>query len=70
MNIDIALEIVYLAVSLVKTQTGSSLHAAEDLGKTLSEIVRVAAQAYQDQMGRPVDPSFIRSEEPVRQRES
>ena len=64
MNIDIALEIVYLAISLVKTQT-PGLHAAEDRGKTLSEIVRIAAQAYQDHMGRPVDPSLIRSEEPV-----
>ncbi len=65
MNIDIALEIVYLAISLVKTQTGGRLHAAEDLGETLSEIVRIAAQAYQDHTGRPVDPSLIRSEEPV-----
>ena len=65
MTIDIALEIVYLAVSLLKTQRGSSLHAAEDVGKTLSEIVRVPAQAHQDEMGRPVDPSLIRSEEPV-----
>ena len=65
MTIDIALEIVYLAVSLLKTQRGSSLLAAEDLGKILTEIVRVAAQAHQDEMGRPVDPSLIRSEEPV-----
>ena len=67
MTIDIALalEIVYLAVSLVKPQTSGRLHTAEDIGKTLSEIVRVAAQAHQDQIGRPVDPSLIRSEEPV-----
>jgi len=41
------------------------MKVAEDLGETLSEIVRIAAQAYQDHTGRPVDPSLIRSEEPV-----
>ena len=65
MNIDIALQIVYLAVSLVKTQTSGSLHATEDVGTTLSEIVRVAARAYQDHTGEAVDPSLIHSEEPL-----
>ena len=41
------------------------MKAAEDLGETLSEIVRIAAQAYQDHTGRPVDPSLIRLEEPM-----
>ena len=63
MNIDLAFEIVHLAVSLVETHTSDSSHAGEELGKTLSEIVRVAAQAYEDHTGEPVDPSLIYAEE-------
>ena len=63
MNIDLAFEIVHLAVSLVETHTSGSRHAIEELGKTLSEIVRVAAQAYEDHTGEPVDRSLIHLEE-------
>ena len=63
MNIDMAFEIVHLAVSLVETQTNGSRHAVEELGRTLSEIVRVAAQAYEDHTGEPLDPSLIHAEE-------
>ncbi len=63
MNIDMAFEIVHLAVSLVETHTNGSRHAVEELGKTLSEIVRVAAQAYEDHTGEPLDPSLIHAEE-------
>ena len=62
MNIDLGFEIVHLAVSLVEAQTSGSRHAAEDLGKTLCEIVRVAAQAYEDHTGEPLDPSLIHAE--------
>ena len=70
MNIDMAVEIVHLAVSLVETQTSGSRRAVEDLGRTLSEIVRVAAQAYEDHTGEPLDPSLILAEEELRELES
>jgi hypothetical protein len=58
MTIDLALEIVELAVSLLK---GTEVSAAD----TLLEIAQKADEAYHDEMGKPLDPFLIRPEQAV-----
>lgn len=66
MNIDMAFEIVHLAVSLVETHTNGSGHPVEEIGRILSKIERLAAQAYEDHTGEPLDPSLIHAEQELR----
>lgn len=59
MNTDIAIQIIELALSLVKDQSATSV------ASVLAQIVGKAAKAYKDQTGQPVDPSLIPAEDPV-----
>lgn len=65
MNIDVAFEIVDLALSLAKSESGGDVQSDIALGEILSEIIQTAAQAYRDHMGEPLDPSLIQAEEPI-----
>jgi hypothetical protein len=56
MTITVALAIIELALSLAK---------GNDAAKILIQIIGKAVQAYQDQTGKPLDPSLIKAEEPV-----
>ena len=62
MNFDFAFQILQLVVSLLQTQTSGAVQSDADLAQTLTDIVRIAAQACRDQLGRPIDPSLIKPE--------
>jgi hypothetical protein len=63
MNVNVALEILELAVSLAKTQASGSLQKDATLAGILLEIVEKAVQAYQAHTGEPLDPSLIKAED-------
>jgi len=65
MNLDIAMQILQLAVSLVRGQWGGIVQSDAAVAETLTGIVRIAAQAYQNQLGRPIDSSLIKPEAAV-----
>jgi hypothetical protein len=59
MNIDVAIQILELVLSLFKNNDKVALAAI------LVQIVGKAKQAYEDQTGQPLDPSLIKAEAPV-----
>ena len=65
MNIDVALAIVELALSLAKSQASGDVQSGVKLADTLSAIVQTAARAYQDHTGEALDPSLIKAEDPI-----
>ena len=56
----VATQILQLAVSLVLSLSSGAVQSDAALAQTLTDIVRIAAQAHQDQMGKPIDPSLIK----------
>jgi hypothetical protein len=58
----VAIQILELALSLLRSQSGGAVQSDAALAQTLTDIVRVAARFYEDQLGRPMDPSLIKSE--------
>jgi hypothetical protein len=56
-NINVALEIVELALSLAKTQKDAAIAGI------LVQIVEKAVQAYQDHTGEALDPTLIKAED-------
>jgi 20S proteasome alpha/beta subunit len=59
MTVNVALQIIELAVSLFRAV---STGAAQSDAQILTDIIRVAAQAYQNHVGQPIDPSLIKPE--------
>ena len=55
MNINVAIQILQLAVALFRPDSAG-------IAQTLKDLVRAAAQAYQDHFGQPIDPSLIKPE--------
>jgi hypothetical protein len=62
MNPNIAFQILELAVSLLRTVSTGAAQSDAASALTLTEIVRVAAKAYQTQFGQPIDLSLIKPE--------
>lgn len=58
MNANVAIEILELARSLVKSQDAS-------VADTLFKIIQKSAEAYQAHTEEPLDPSLIQAEEPI-----
>jgi len=65
MNPTVGLQIMELAVALAKTQGSGNLQKDVNLADILVQIVGKAVQAYQDHTGAPLDPSLIKTEQPV-----
>ena len=65
MNPNAAIEIIELALALVKNQTGGKIQQDANLAEILVQIIGKAVQAYQDHTGETLDPSLIKAEEPV-----
>ena len=51
---EVAVAILSLGLSLLRGDSA-------DTAKTLSEIVRIAATAYREHVGKPIDPSLIKA---------
>jgi hypothetical protein len=58
MNTNVAIQLVEIALSLVKDQKGAAVEA-------LVQIVGKAVQTYKQNVGLALDPSLIKAEEPV-----
>jgi len=65
MNLTIALQILDLAFNVLKTQTGGKLQQDATVGEILLQIVAKARQAYEMELGQPLDPSLIKTEPPA-----
>jgi len=65
MNPSVVFEIVELALSLTKNQTGGKVQQDATLADTLVQIIAKSIQAYKDQAGQPVDPTLIKAEAPL-----
>jgi len=63
MNPDVALQIVELAVALVKAQASGKVQQDATLAGVLLQIIQKAVQAYQDHTGQALDPSLIKAED-------
>lgn len=59
MTTDIAIQIIELALSLVKGSNDAAIAAA------LAQIVAKAWQAYETHTGQPLDPSVVKPEDPI-----
>jgi len=55
--------ILQLALSLIRDESTGPVPSDAAVAQTLSEIVRIAARAYQDHIGQPIDPSLIKAED-------
>ena len=62
MNVNVAFEIVELAVNLIKSQSSGEVQQDAVLAGTLLRIIEKAVTAYQDHTGEPLDPSLIKAE--------
>lgn len=65
MNPLLILKIAELALSIIKSQTSSNVADKIDEATALGRIVLAGRQAYQDQVGMPLDESLIKPEERV-----
>ena len=65
MNLNVALQIAELAFSLLRGQSSGAVQSDAALAQTLSDIVRIAAQSYNDHLGQPIDPLLIKPEAAV-----
>ena len=64
-NTDLTFEIIDLAISVAQRQIDGYDKGDPFFALTLSQIIQKAAQAYQEQTGRPLDPSLIKAEDPA-----
>ena len=65
MTFQAAITILQLALSLLRDESTGPVQSDAAVAQTLSEIVRIAARAYQDHVGQPIDPSLIKAEDLV-----
>ena len=59
---NVAIQILQLAVSLFVSLSSGAVQSDAALAQTLTDIVRIAAQACRDHLGQPIDPSLINPE--------
>jgi hypothetical protein len=65
MNTNFAIEIIELALSIMKNQTTGKTQQDATLVAVLVSIIRKSIQAYEQQTGQPLDPSLIKAEDPL-----
>ncbi|HEY2382983.1 MAG TPA: hypothetical protein VGK48_17540 [Terriglobia bacterium] len=65
MNTNFALEIIELALSIVKSQTTGTVQQDAGLAAALVSIIGKAVQAYEQNTGQPLDASLIKAEPPL-----
>ena len=65
MNTNFAIEIIELALSVMKNQTTGKTQQDAELVAVLISIIGKSIQAYEEQTGRPLDPSLIKPEPPM-----
>ena len=61
MNLELALEILYLVTSLIRGISGGNSDS-EGIQQIIVGLIRAAAQAYYQHVGKPIDPSLIEAE--------
>jgi len=62
MNLDIALQILQIALALVRGQMAGDVGSGAAVAQYLEALVRTGASAYNNHLGRPIDPSLIKPE--------
>ena len=65
MNTDTAIEIMELGISLLRAVTSHDEPAGTTIEDTLIEIAQTTDRAYKQHTGEALEPSLIRSEEPL-----
>ena len=65
MNLNLAFEIIALALSLAKGQLPGAVQQDVSVADTLLKIIQKGAEAYRAHTGEALDPSLIRAEEPI-----
>jgi hypothetical protein len=55
MNVSVVIQLLQLVIALFQPDS-------KDIAQILSDIVRVAAQAYHTHAGKPIDPALIKPE--------
>ena len=65
MNPALLLEIIQLAAAVIKSQTSANVADKIDEATAIGRIVLAGRQAYQDQVGQPLDESLIKPEPPL-----
>lgn len=65
MNIALLLNIIELSLSVIKSQTSSNVADKIDEATAIGRIVLAGRQAYQDQVGQPLDESLIKPAPPL-----
>jgi hypothetical protein len=65
MNTNFAIEIIELALSVMKNQTTGQVQQDAALAAALVSIISKAIQAYEQQTGQPLDPAVIKPEQPM-----
>ena len=59
---NLAVQILELAVALVRGLSSGAVQSGAGIALTLTDIVRIAAKAYHQQVGQAMDPSVIKTE--------
>jgi hypothetical protein len=62
MNVKVAVQILELALALFQMVSTGVSQSDASVSQALKDIFRMAAQAYQDHLGQPIDPSLIKPE--------
>ena len=65
MNIQLLLQIISIAADVIKSQTSTDADDKIDEATAIGRIVLAGRQAYQDQLGMPLDESLIKPEAPL-----
>ena len=65
MNLALILQIIELATGIIKSQTSQNVADKIDEATAIGRIVLAGRQAYQDQVGQPLDESLIKPEDPL-----
>ena len=65
MNLPLALQISQLALSLVRNQVSPKVQQEVEIASILLQIVQKGAQAYEQHVGQPLDPSLIKPRDQI-----
>jgi hypothetical protein len=65
MTVKIIIDMIELALSLVKNQSNGKLQHNATVAAVLVSIINKAIQAYESHTGQPLDVSLIKPEAPV-----
>lgn len=66
MNTALMLEIIRLAASIIQSQTTDNVDQKIDEGVAIASIAAAAHKAYEDNVGKPIDESLLKYQEPIR----